>query len=366
MITIVGAGPVGCYAAYLLAKAGKQVQIFEEHYNIGKPVQCAGLVTKKILDILDFRIDKVIINKISRAIILSQNKKLSLKFKNPDLLLDREKFDLLMAKKAVMAGAKLMLGYKFLSLTRKNKKIIVKLKNLKKNKIELLKTDILIGADGPRSKIARFINKKKIRLGSVAQVRMRLKKPASKNTMQIWLGLLTKFFCWFVPEDSKTARLGLGDFLETGSSKNLKKFLQKFEGKILEYQGGLVPLYSKIKVCDDNIYIVGDAACQVKASTGGGIVPGLQAAKCLAKAIIEGKSYEKELKSLNSELNLHLKIRKIINKFSDHDYDMLLELLDKPKVRKILESFSRDGYRKKALRLLLAQKKLLLFARKFF
>lgn len=366
MITIIGAGPVGCYTAYLLAKGGKQVQIFEEHHNVGKPVQCAGLVTKKILEILDFPIDKVIVNKINRALLFSQNKKLSLKFKNPDLLLDREKFDLLMAKKAVRAGARLVLGYKFLNLARKNKKIIIKLKNLKKNKIEFHETDILIGADGPKSKIARFFNKKKIKLGLIAQVRMRLKKPVAKNTMQIWLGRLTKFFCWFVPEDSKTARIGLGDFLETGNTKNLKKLLQKFKGKILEYQGGLIPLYSKIKVYDDNIYIVGDAACQVKASTGGGIVPGLQAAKCLAKAIIEGKSYEKELKSLNSELNLHLKIRKIMNKFSDSDYDMLLELLNKQKVKRILENFSRDGYRKKMIRLLLAQKKLLLFARRFF
>lgn len=366
MITIIGAGPVGCYTAYLLAKAGKQVQIFEEHYKIGKPVQCAGLVTTKIFDVIDFPISKAIANKIKKVKILSSNNELDLKFKNPDLLLDREKFDLLIAKKAVQAGAKLMLGYKFLSLARKNKKIIIKLKNLKKNKTEFLKTNILIGADGPRSKIARFINKKKMKLGFVAQVRMRLKKPVAKNTMQIWLGQLTKFFCWFVPEDSKTARIGLGDFLETGNTKNLKKLLQKFKGKILEYQGGLVPLYSKIKVQEDNICIVGDAACQVKASTGGGIVPGLQAAKCLAKAIIEGKSYEKELKSLNRELNLHLKIRKMLDKFSDHDYDMLLELSSSPKVKKILESFPRDGYRKKALKLLLAQKKFLLLARRFF
>lgn len=366
MVTIIGAGPVGCYVAYLLAKAGKRVEIFEEHYNVGKPVQCAGLVTKKILDILDFPIDKAVINKINKAIVFSKNKKLSLKFKNPDLLLDREKFDLLMAKKAVLAGAKLMPGYEFLSLARKNKKIVVKLKNLKKNKIEFLETDILIGADGPRSKVARFINKREIKLGFATQARMRLKKPAAKSTMWIWLGQLTKFFCWFVPEDPKTARIGLGDFLETGNPKNLKKLLQKFKGKILEYQGGLVPLYSKIKVQEDNIYVVGDAACQVKASTGGGIVPGLQASKCLAKAILEGKNYTKELKALNKELALHLKIRKVLNKFSDRDFDTLLELLSKPKAKRILESLPRDGYRKKAVKLLLAQKKLLLFARRFF
>ncbi len=95
-------------------------------------------------------------------------------------------------------------------------------------------------------------------------------------------------------------------------------------------------------------------------------MPGLQAAKCLARAILEGKNYVRELKTLNKELTLHLKIRKALNKFCDSDFDMLLELLNKPKVKRILESFSRDGYRKKMIRLVLAQKKLLLFARKFF
>ncbi|MEM4264021.1 MAG: NAD(P)-binding protein, partial [Candidatus Woesearchaeota archaeon] len=43
MISIIGAGPVGSFAAYLLAKAGFEVSIFEEHEKIGLPVQCTGL-----------------------------------------------------------------------------------------------------------------------------------------------------------------------------------------------------------------------------------------------------------------------------------------------------------------------------------
>ena len=34
MISIIGAGPVGNYTAYLLAKKGKNVNVFEEHEKI--------------------------------------------------------------------------------------------------------------------------------------------------------------------------------------------------------------------------------------------------------------------------------------------------------------------------------------------
>ena len=39
-VVIVGAGPVGGYAAYRLAKNGISVLLLEEHSEIGKPFQC--------------------------------------------------------------------------------------------------------------------------------------------------------------------------------------------------------------------------------------------------------------------------------------------------------------------------------------
>ena len=39
-IAIIGAGPIGCYAGYLLAKVGNKVQIFENHSQVGLPIQC--------------------------------------------------------------------------------------------------------------------------------------------------------------------------------------------------------------------------------------------------------------------------------------------------------------------------------------
>ena len=48
-VIIVGAGPTGGRTATHLASRGHSVFMLEEHTEIGRPFQCAGLVTPKAL-----------------------------------------------------------------------------------------------------------------------------------------------------------------------------------------------------------------------------------------------------------------------------------------------------------------------------
>ena len=48
-VIIVGAGPTGGRAATHLSSLGHRVLMLEEHTEIGRPFQCAGLVTPKAL-----------------------------------------------------------------------------------------------------------------------------------------------------------------------------------------------------------------------------------------------------------------------------------------------------------------------------
>ena len=43
-VVIIGAGPVGGYTARLLCERGLSVLMVEEHNEVGRPFQCAGLV----------------------------------------------------------------------------------------------------------------------------------------------------------------------------------------------------------------------------------------------------------------------------------------------------------------------------------
>ena len=52
-VVIVGAGPVGGRAATLLSGNGLKVLMLEEHEEIGRPFQCAGLVTPSAMDVVE-------------------------------------------------------------------------------------------------------------------------------------------------------------------------------------------------------------------------------------------------------------------------------------------------------------------------
>ena len=171
MISVIGGGPAGCHAAYLLAKAGKQVRIFEEHKSIGSPVQCTGIVTSSINNIVKIK-KNCIINKISKAKIISGKSSAELKLKNSNLILDRQEFDQQIAEKAESAGAKLYLNHKYIS--NKGKKLVTNKKTFN--------TNTIIGADGPLSSVAKANNmfgKKKFWQG--IQARVKLKNENIKN-----------------------------------------------------------------------------------------------------------------------------------------------------------------------------------------
>jgi len=113
-------------------------------------------------------------------------------------------------------------------------------------------------------------------------------------------------------------------------------------------------------------YLVGDAAGLVKATTGGGIITGIMSGQLCAQAIMQNKSYPELLLPLKRELRLHDFMRAILNKFSDKDYELLLTLMNTPKVKDILFNHPREFPSKFMLKLLLAQPGFLRFAHKLF
>ena len=133
--------------------------------------------------------------------------------------------------------------------------------------------------------------------------------------------------------------------------------------KVIEHQAGLVPVYNpKQQIQKRNILLIGDAATQVKATTGGGVVHGLLAAKQLSKPL---RHYEKNCKRhVNKDLKLSLLIRKVMDRFSEKDYDELVNMFSKDKLKRIIQNNDRDFPRKFVLKLIAGDPRLLKFGKK--
>lgn len=362
MITIVGAGPAGSYLGYLLAKQGKEVTIFEEHSQVGSPVQCTGIVTHSIEKFFKLK-NEVIAKKLDKVVVVSKTNKITVSV--DEIVMWRDKLDRFVADMAQNEGVNILLNHKFIGLEGKNTVIA---KDKKSKKIKKIKTDAVVGADGPYSAVAKaaYMNSgSKNYLGMQAKVKLAMDTTAFETHFG---NDFPNFFGWCVPESEDTVRLGIGCF--ENAQEHFYRFLKSRTGKkdVLRWESGLIPLYNPKKIIQKgDVYLIGDAASQVKSTTGGGIIPSLKAAHTLCDCIINSKDYNKEFKKQSGkELLLHLRIRNILNKFSDKDYDKLLNLMNQEKVRKILKKYDRDTPIPLVANLLLKEPRFLLFSKMLF
>lgn len=355
MITIIGGGPAGSYLASLLAPK-KEVHVFEEHDSIGLPVQCTGITTSYLNNLIRIR-KKFLVNKLNKAEIISPNgKAIELKLKETNIVLDRLEFDRYLYEKAQDNGAKYHLNHRLIGL-KKGKKIKLKFKG----KIKEFQTNKLVGADGPLSVVAKSsgLLKKRVFLNGL---QARISMPVDPDIIKFYP--MQKSFAWVVPEDHKIARIGVASYRNT--NQLFKQFTNKVcpsKYKVREYQAGIIPIYNPgLKSYKKNIYLVGDAATQVKSTTGGGILPGLIASQCLSKAILKKKNYQRLWKrEMGKELYLHLLMRRRLDKMSDKKINSLVNVFSQPKLKHILEKYSREHPSKFVLKLLLKEPRLLKF-----
>jgi len=343
MISVIGAGPIGCYAASLLGKKD-DITVYEQKETVGKPVQCTGIVTSTIDNVVDIK--HCVVNKVDTIKIIAPNKKfIDVHMKNPNYILDREILDSHFFNKAVDGGVNFEFGAKFKDY-RKGKLLI--------NKTEI-KTDVLIGADGPFSRVARKTDLYGDRKMMTA-MQYRVKGQIEQGLVEIHLGY--GCFGWVVPESDNTARVGVIDYKPPGIYLN--KLLGLKEYKLLENQSGMVPVYNpKLKTQKNNVFLIGDAATQVKAATHGGLISGLMAAQELSKSF---RDYEKKWKKrIGKELWFSLMIRKRLDRYDNNKYNKLIEMFRKRELKDILENIDRDYPSKLILKLLLREPRLLGF-----
>ncbi len=336
-IVIIGAGPVGCYAAHLLADQGHEVTVYENHPQIGSPVQCTGLLTGDF-DELGLPIKSFLVNTIDSIEVNSPNHKIELAQK--EYLVCRVKFDNFFADLARKSGATLLTNHAFV---RKEGRELIIYNSVEKKEIRVL-PDLVIAADGPLSPTAKahglYHSERENYYGIQATVEGDF-APAKIQTYfsnEACPGL----FAWVVSESSTRARVGLA--AKKNSREYFDAFMKKNGYQVVEMQAGTIPLYHPAqKLQQDNCYVVGDAAGFVKATTLGGLIPGLKQAKALARSIQLGTSYEKESAPIAKRLRMHLRIRKILDKFNDKDFDRLVKYVGQSRVLDILQTHTREN-----------------------
>jgi len=368
-VVIAGGGPAGLHTAKCIAEKGIDVVVLEEHYEIGKPLQCAGLVTPRVFDIVGEKPRRAILNELRGAHIYSPNGTLV----NVDgkttraVVLDRSMFDLELAKNAIRAGAKMKLGTKVCEVKRgKNPsegvKILVSTSESQGKK--RISAKLLILATGSQSRLPRLLGippPKEILSGF--EIEYAGMSNLTQNFVELFSGskVANDFFAWIIPLSSKdNALVGLCvSNSETNAFEKVmrlkeypyaKKFLRK--AKPVRYLAGTIPIGLISKTYSNNILVVGDAACQVKPLTGGGVYTSLKSAVQCGQIAIEAvesndfsdyflSRYQSSwLNEIGKELKRGIKLRELYVNLTDEEMDEILNIVNEPK---LLELISRYG-----------------------
>ena len=357
---MIGAGPVGLHCASLLAGQGFDVSVFEEHSAIGRPIQCAGLISKSGIEGLGVELGDSVVNEVSGAKIFSPGgQSITVQKKGTvAYVVDRFLFDQLFYKKAKKLGCDIRLENKLLDVRSgaagKNMpggNSLLQGKSLGKNapggnslfmqangRGEFLKSQITVGADGVNSIVRHSVFPGLLEKNFVHAFQVRASENFDRSLVELHFGgFAPGFFAWIVPESKEIARIGVAaGCVSSGSNagEGLKAFLEKRlpEAHILSKSSALIPIAPPAKeLVSGNVLLVGDAAAQTKATTGGGIVFGLKAAGVCAETIANNlkhrkplSDYGKNLQPINKELALHWKIYSYIQGLRFEQFDSLI------------------------------------------
>lgn len=370
-VVVVGAGPAGSIAARHAAVTGARTLVIEEHAASGSPVQCTGLVSSKTLDVCGIEPGAWVCQRIKGARIFSPDGS-SISIGGEKVrayVIDRKMFDRHLLQRAAEAGADVMMKTKAVGLgprsgpgpgagNARGKQVLEVITNGKRLDIS---AGVVIGADGVQGSIARWSA-----LGQVQKVLSGVQIETVydvENTdhVEVFLGSVPGFFAWAVPVSKNTARIGLCvDPAKTHLSayEHLKRFLHT-NPRMKERSGkgcsdmlvGCIPLGPQSRTAADGVIITGDAAGQVKPTSGGGVYMGALCAKIAgevaAKAALSGDTsagalmeYDRQWReAVGKELAVGMRIHKVFGRLGDEDFNELIRFFGEPEVLELINTY---------------------------
>lgn len=352
-VTVVGAGPAGLTIARICSEAGYSVVICEEHTTVGVPQHCTGKISTNALRDLGIKTETVL-TEITGAKFFSPNlSSFSIKRASSQaVIVDRVIFDQYLSDIAINAGAKLLTGTKALDIQVGPSVVTVKARG--ERGALSIRSRIVIGADGAPSTVARASNLSMkhgaMRIGAQREIENIAIDP---KTVEVFLGKkwAPGFFAWLVPASTSSARIGLALPIQSapGTIKYLDHFMKthplirtRLKGGRCTHQGiHILPTGGPpAQTISDGILLVGDAAGQVKSTTGGGIYFGISCAKIAGEVTVQAlgdtkglvkktrlQSYEERWRiQVGQEIEFTVHLRRFLDSLTDDEINYLFKI----------------------------------------
>lgn len=370
-VAIAGAGPAGSRIARNLAARGFDVLVLEEHEAIGDPCHCSGLVTPRTLELADVG-DDVIQNTIRGAVIhAAPSRSLAVGGDRVQAhVIDRMELDRRLAAQARKAGAT------FFRRTRLSRFSVsepsrvgagggsVVIRVLREGTESVIRARLLVGADGARSRVAAQVRGTPISgavvgLGALAEY----DRNGLHDHVELFLDPASApgWFGWTIPVTSGIARLGTGSANGIKPRESFRRLRRAFPdnfgaARVHSHSGGLIAVWEPTPMTSNRVMLVGDAARQVKPTSGGGIYAALRAAELAGAAASEALtsgdvsarallSYPRNWdRSFGRELRRQHDMRRAFQRLTATELAMLVQFFEDRRIREAVGSVADIDY----------------------
>ena len=374
---IVGGGPGGSTAAYLLSKFGFQVLVIDKE-NFPRPKLCGGLLTDKTFrllnrvfgetessltdkHILDFRADHYEVFYKDKLMVKKHSE-------IPFLFVDRKIYDSFLLGKAREAGAEIIEGEKVQAVDFSTTEVVT-------STGKRFSSRFIVGADGVNSVIrkelfsAGRVDAHEWRRNLATGLEVFVNRDETTKAIDhptLFFGFVRWGYSWVFPNKDVIV-VGSGGLNTTNRSDFLKSFhdflssLNLNQERVSRIAGHPVPYGNFLrKPVSDNFLLVGDAAGFVDPITGEGIFYAQRSAELAAWAIRECAHNNRNLETSYLHL-LHrhiypelvyakkarLPIFAFLERFDYYPVKILLDIMDKQAIELVHGLRTYKGFKKR-------------------
>ncbi len=323
-VAVVGSGPAGSSAAEVLVKAGIETYLFERKLDNAKP--CGGAIPLCMVDEFDLP-PEIIDRRVRKMKMISpSNREVDINIENENEYIGmcrREILDGFMRDRAETLGAKLINGtvHKLDIPTNNTDPYTLHYSDHSEGKgvgiAKTLKVDVVIGADGANSRVAKAIDAGDYNYAIAFQERIRIpddKMAYYEDRAEMYVGddVSTDFYGWVFPKYDHVA-VGTGTMkVNQASIKRLQagiraRAARRIEGgKIIKVEAHPIPEHPRPRRVVGRVALVGDAAGTVTKSSGEGIYFAAKSGRMCAETIVEVTGNGAKLPT-EDDLKLYLK-----------------------------------------------------------
>lgn len=381
-VVVVGAGPAGSTAAETCAAAGLRAVLLEEHLEIGSPTHCTGKLSVHAFE--RFALPASLIQTALRAAALHAPDGAVARVRRSAIdsyVVDRHPFDRYLADRAAAAGAQVLTGARAKTVARRRDGALRVEVDRRDGRLEVL-APLVIDAEGANPVLPPQLGvRPRRRLVHGLQYELEDVAIDDPEAPDLYFGrdVAPGFFAWLMPTGTGRGRLGLAVdprltdrppvyFVERLMTAHPAVAPRMGRAKIVRKLAGRIPILGLRRPSQTaGMLIIGDAAGQVKATSGGGIyfsmVAGELAGRAAARYLGGGPEaagalarYEHDwAEAFGREVRFTTVARQVLNRLPDRHMSTLIRAIAADgSLRRAIEEHGDTQYQSRLLRPVLA------------